>query len=218
MALAARGPAYEGCEGLGRGAVVAGLSAKEQACFRSVVVDGSGLGDASIGEDVVAAVCALRQRRRQLDPRALSLLRSTRRRAKQHAGPFHAAAQSGAVWKHLSFAARALLPALKIRPPGTPCPAKRDGQGDRSLFTGVVHGDGSASEGQDADLCVASWGLVANTGTGQPVTVSFFIQDVDGAELFGLFMFSRIARAPAQYVTDSRFVEQSVTLLAKITT
>ena len=31
-----------------------------------------------------------------------------------------------------------------------------------------------------------------------------------GAELFGLFMFLRIARALAQYVTDSSFVEQGV--------
>ena len=86
--------------------------------------------------------------------------------------------------------------------------------GDRSLFTGVVNGDGSAYEGQDADLCVAGWGLVANADAGQPVTVSgtlpFLIQDVDGAELFGLFMFLRIAHAPAQYVTDSSFVEQGV--------
>ena len=36
------------------------------------------------------------------------------------------------------------------------------------------------------------------------------IQDVDGAELFGLGMFLRIARAPAQNVTDSSFVEQGV--------
>ena len=84
--------------------------------------------------------------------------------------------------------------------------------GDRSLFTRVVYGDGSAHEGQDADLCVAGWGLVANADTGQPVTVSgtlpSLIQDVDGAEVFGLFMFLRIAHAPAQYVTDSSFVEQ----------
>ena len=52
---------------------------------------------------------------------------------------------------------------------------------------------------------------MANTSTAQPVTVSgtlpFLIQDVNGAELFGLFMFLRIARAPAQYVTDRSFVE-----------
>ena len=86
--------------------------------------------------------------------------------------------------------------------------------GDRSLFTAVIYVDGSAYEGHDADMCVAGWGLVANTSTGQPVTVSgtlpFLIQDVDGADLFGLFMFLRIARAPAQYVTDTSFVEQGV--------
>ena len=67
-------------------------------------------------------------------------------------GPFHAAAQSGALWKHESFAARALLLVFffKWRPPkytvpyGTP-------------RTGVVYGDGSAHERQDADLCVAGW-------------------------------------------------------------
>ena len=50
--------------------------------------------------------------------------------------------------------------------------------------------------------------------TEQPVSVSgtlpCLIQHVDGAELFGLFMFLRIAHAPAQSVTDSSFVEQGV--------
>ena len=57
-------------------------------------------------------------------------------------------------------------------------------------------------------------GLAANAGAGQPATISdtlpFVIQDVDGAELFGFIMFLRIAHAPAQYVTDSSFVEQRV--------
>ena len=127
-------------------------------------------------------------------------------------GPFHAATQSGALRKHESFAARALLPALKGRPRRYTVPYETRWTGDRSLFTGVLYGDGSAYEGQDADLCVAGWGLVANTSTGQPVTVSgtrpFLIHDVDGAEFFGLFMFLRIALA--QYVTDSSFVEQGV--------
>ena len=129
-------------------------------------------------------------------------------------GPFHVAAQSGALWKHESFAARALQPALRGRPAGYTVPYETGWTGDRSVFTGVVCGDGSAYEGQDADLYLAGWGLVANTSIGQPVTVSgtlpFLIQDVDGAELFGLFMFLRIARAPAQHVTDSSFVEQGV--------
>ena len=99
----------------------------------------------------------------------------------------HAAAQSGALWQHESFAARALPPALKGRPPVYTVPHETRWTGDRSLFTGVTYGDGLAYEGQDADLCVAVWGLVANAGTGQPVTVSgslpFVIQDVDGAAL-----------------------------------
>ena len=48
--------------------------------------------------------------------------------------------------------------------------------------------------------------MVAHADAGQPVTVSrslpFLIQDVDGAELFGLFMFLRIAR--------TSFVEEGV--------
>ena len=105
-------------------------------------------------------------------------------------------AQSGALWKHESFAARALLPALKGRPPGYTVPYETRRTGERSLFTGVVCGDGSAYDGQDA---------VTVSGT-----LPFFIQDADGAKLFGLFMFLRIARAPAQHVTDSSFVEQGV--------
>ena len=93
---------------------------------------------------------------------------------------------------------------------GTQFLTKTRWQGDRSLITGVVYGDGSTYEGQDADPCVHGWGLVADTGAGHrvsvPGTLPFLIQDVDGAELFGFFMFLRIARAPVQYVTDSRFV------------
>ena len=84
-------------------------------------------------------------------------------------------------------------------------PCETRWQDDRSLFTGVVHGGGSAHDGQDADLRVAGWEL-ANTAGGQPVSVSgtlpYLIQDVDG--------FLRIARAPAQYVTGSSFAEQGV--------
>ena len=120
-------------------------------------------------------------------------------------GPFYSAAQSGSLQKHESFASRAPLPALNGRPLDCTMPCETRWQDDRSLFTGVVHGGGSAHDGQDADLRVAGWEL-ANTAGGQPVSVSgtlpYFIQDVDG--------FLRIARAPAQYVTDSSFAEQGV--------
>ena len=101
-------------------------------------------------------------------------------------------------WKHASFTSRALLPA----PQGAPARVhysfyETRWQGDR-LFTGVVYGDGSVYEGQDADIRVAGWELEANTATEQPVSVSgtlpYPIQDVDWAELFALFMFLRIAR------------------------
>ena len=81
-------------------------------------------------------------------------------------GSFHAAAESGVLWTHESFAARALLPALRGRPPGYTVPYETRWTGDRSLFTGIIYGDDSAYKGHDADLCVAGWGLVANTSTG----------------------------------------------------
>ena len=80
---------------------------------------------------------------------------------------------------------------------------------DRSLFTGVSDGGGSAHEGQET-----GWGRGANTGAGQLVTVSgtlpLVVQNVDGAVFLGFTMFLRIARAPAHYVTDSSFVELGV--------
>ena len=112
-------------------------------------------------------------------------------------GPVHSAAKSGSLWEHESFASRPLLPALKERPTGYTVPCETRWQGDRSLITAVICGDGSAYEGQDEDLYVAGWRLVATTGAGQSVSVSgtltFLILDVDGAELFCPIMFLRIA-------------------------
>ena len=97
---------------------------------------------------------------------------------------------------------------------GTLCPAKPAGQVTAACSQEWSTATASAYEGQDADLCVAGWGLAANAGAGQPVavcgTLPFLIQDVDGAELVGVFMFLRIAQAPAQYVTDSSLVEEGV--------
>ena len=192
------------------------LSAQEQAYLRSVVVGGQWVPRRKHrAAKTLSPPCALCGREEgSLIHRPFRCSEVQDGEPSNMQGPFHAAVQSGALWKHESFAARALLPALKGRPPGYTVPYETRWTGDRSLITGVIHGDGSVYEGQDADLCVAGWGLVANTSTEQPVTVSgtllFLIQDVDGAELFGLFMFLRIARAPAQYVTDSSFVEQGV--------
>ena len=46
----------------------------------------------------------------------------------------YTAEQSGSVWKHQSFASRALLPALKGRPPGYTVPNETRWQGGCSLF------------------------------------------------------------------------------------
>ena len=50
-------------------------------------------------------------------------------------GPFHSAAETGKLWKHESFAARALLPALSGRSPGHTVHFEIRWQGDRSLIT-----------------------------------------------------------------------------------
>ena len=197
--------AHEDCEGLDRGADVAPLfaalysprlSTQEQSFLRSVVVDGQWTQRRRYrAAKTLSPLCALcGSEEGSLIHRHFRCSEVPKGEPSNMLGPFHAAAQPGAPWKHKSFAARALLPALKGRPPGHTVPYET--RGDRSLFP--------AYEGQDADLCVAGWGLVANAGTGQPVAVSrtlpFLVRDVDGAELFGLFMFLRIAHAPAQYV------------------
>ena len=78
----------------------------------------------------------------------------------------------------------------------------------------------TACEGQDADLCVAGWSLVASAGAGQPVTVSgtlsFLIQDVDGAELFGLLVFLRIAHAPVARLSANLAVTRVAHWIARI--
>ena len=79
-------------------------------------------------------------------------------------GPFHAAAESGALWTHESFAARALLPALRGRPPGYTVPYETRWTGDRSLFTpllravlaGIITADGRSGN----DLADAACKLV----------------------------------------------------------
>ena len=119
---------HEGCEGFDRGAVVAPLfaalhnprlSAQEQANLRSVVVDGQWTQPRKYrAAKTLSPLCALcSSEERSFDPQALPLLRSARRRAKQHAGPF----PRGPIWRSLEardFFQRALLPALKERPPG----------------------------------------------------------------------------------------------------
>ena len=85
--------------------------------------------EVSRGEDVVTAVCALRQRRRQFDPQAFLLLRSADRRTEQHAGPLPGGGSIGHVME--TRVARSACAAASLKKgdrQGTPCPTKRDGQ------------------------------------------------------------------------------------------
>ena len=81
---------------------------------------------------------ALQQRRRQLDPQALSLVRSARRRAKQHAGPFARGGPIGHLVEARVFCStRAATSAQRDT-----VPYETRWTGDCSLFTGVFYGDG----------------------------------------------------------------------------
>ena len=75
----------------------------------------------------------------------------------------------------------------------------------------VVYSDGSACEGQDADLCVVGWALVANGGARQPVSASgtlpFLIHDVDGTELFVQFRGASTTRADIHRVKTSAWAD-----------
>ena len=210
---------------MGRGAVFAPLfaalhsptlSMHEKAYLRSVVVDGQWTQQRKFrAARALSPLCALcGNEEGSLAHRHFRCAGAPGDEASSIPSPFRSAAESGKLWEHESFASRGLLPVLRGRPPGYTVPYEARWQGDRNTFTGVKNGDGSAYEGQDAEICVAGWMLVANAGTANPTTVSgtlpYLIQDVDGAELFGFFMFLRFARAPAQYVTDSSFVEDGV--------
>ena len=153
---------HEGHEGLGRGAVVAPLfaalyssrlSALEQAYLRSVVVHEQRTQRRKYrAAKTLSPLCALcGSEEGSLINRHFRCYEVQNGEPSNMQGPFHAVAQSGALWKHELFAARALLPALKGRPPGYTVPYETRWTGDRSLSTG----GGSVYEGHDADLCVA---------------------------------------------------------------
>ena len=214
---------HEGKEGLDRGAVFAPvfdallsprLSTPAQAYLRSVVVDGQWTQlrkyRAARSLSPLCALCGSEEG--SLTHRHARCSEVLDVEPRNMRGPFYSAAQSGSLWRHESFASRALLPALKERPPGFTVPYESRWQGDSSLFTGVVYEDGSAYEGQDADLCVAGWGLAANTAAEQPRlglwngchTSSKMSMEQSSLPSSSSF----VSRAPAPYVTDSSFVEQ----------
>ena len=131
---------HDGCEGLARGAVVAPLfaalyrsrvSAQEQAYLRSVVVDGQCVQRRKYrAVKTLSPLCALcGSEECSLIHRPFRCSEVQDGEPSNMQGPFHAAAQSGALWKHELFAARA----LQNQPSngdcqGTLCPTKRDGQ------------------------------------------------------------------------------------------
>ena len=159
-------------------------------------------------------MCAPRQGGTQLDPQALSLLRRCQTASQATCRAFSSRRPNRALHGSTSlFVARALLAALKGRPPGYTVPCEIRWTGGCRLFTGVVYGDGSAYDGQDADLCVVGLGFGSERGRR---AARYGLRNAAvphprcrrGSELFGLRMLLRIAHAPAQYVTDSSFVEQ----------
>ena len=103
---------------------------------------------------------------------------------------------------------------LPGRPAGYTVPYETRWQGDRGTITGTVYGDGSAHEGQDVELCIAGWGLVANAGTANPTMVSGTLPTSSRtlmAQSSSPFSCSCAWRARRrQYVTDSSFVEYGV--------
>ena len=201
----------EGCEGLDRGAVFAPRSAALHSPLLStpsVIVDGQWTQlRKHRAVRTLAAMCALSGSEEG------SLIHRHIRCSEVpdvepcNTWPFSLGGHIGQVVGARVFRITSAAASAQRAPPGdAQCLTKTRWQGDRSLITGVIYGDGSAHAGQDA----GGWQL--KTGACQPVTVSgtlpFLIQDVDEAQLFGLFMFLRIAHASAQYVTDSSFAEE----------
>ena len=193
------------------------LSAQEQAYLHSVVVDGQWTQRRKYrAAKTLSPLCALcGSEESSLIHRHFRCSDVQNGEASNMLGHFHAAAESGALWTHESFATRALLPALK-RATARVHRALRNVM-DKSTAVCSLESSTAIARPTRAMTRTCAWqvGVWWRTrALGQPVTVSgtlpFLIQDVDGAELLGLLMFLRIARAPAQHVTDSSFVEQGV--------
>ena len=153
------------------------LSAQEQAYWRSVVVDGQWTQRRKYrAAKTLSSLCALcGSEKGSLIHRHFRCSEVPDGEASNMLGPFHAAAQSGAVWEHESFAARAAT--------------------SRQRYT-VLHetrwtGDRSPQEYSAATARPArgrtrtcAW----QVGVWWSGTLPFLIQDVDVAELVGLFM------------------------------
>ena len=174
---------HEGYKALDRGAVFGPLYAAlhspklnmpEKACLRSVVVDGQWTQQRKFrAARAMSPLCALcGNEEGSLAHRHFRCPGAPDDEPCSIPGPFRSAAESGRLWEHESFASRGLLPALPGRPAGYTVPYETRWQGDRGTITGTVYGDGSAHEGQDVELCIAGWGLVANAGTANPTMVS----------------------------------------------
>ena len=138
---------HEGYEGLARGPVFAPLyaalrsprfSVQEQAYLRSIV-DGQWTQQRKFcAAKTLSPLCALcGGEEGSLAHRHMRCSEAPSDEPRNMPGPFFAVAQSAA-----------LLLAFKGRPPGYTAPYGTRWQGDRSFFTGVVHGDGSVCEGQ----------------------------------------------------------------------
>ena len=126
--------------------------------------------------------------------------------------PFHAAAQSGAPWKHESFAARVVLPALKGRPPGYTVP-KRDGQA-----TAACSQESSTAMARPMRVKTrtCAWQVGVWWRARAPDSPSRSLERCPSSFKKSMeqsssgFSCSCALRAPAHNVKDSSFVEQGV--------
>ena len=162
----------------------------------------------SRGEDVVTAVCALRQRRGQFDPQTFSLLRSAERRTEQHVGPPSTRWLNRARYGNMSRSQRVrCCQPSEADHQGTPCPTKRNGQA-----TAVCSQESSTAMAQPtrAMTRTCAWQVFGGEHELRAARHGLWNAAVPHPRYRGLFMFLRIAHAPAQYVTDSSIVEQGV--------
>ena len=120
-------------------------------------------------------------------------------------GPFYSADQPGILWKHESFASRALLPSAQG---ASLCLAKRAGKVTAACSRELSTEMAQPTRDKTLTSALRVWGMQQ---TQQPSSPSRFLERCRTSSKMSTGQSSSPSpRAPAQYVTDSSFVEQSV--------